>query len=118
MRVFLFFLLIFLPPYAYADNFICLTKNFEDRDTYIYLDRIDQDTYLFTQTFDVDSNNSNKVTMKAIQDTREYLTLAVAANEMSFTIHIDRKENYFELTHITLFVERELEKLVGACILN
>ncbi|MDC3131659.1 hypothetical protein OA492_01965 [Pelagibacteraceae bacterium] len=56
--------------------------------------------------------------MQVLQDTKEYLTLALAVNEMSITFHLDKKENYFEISHITLFIERELEKLNGVCQLN
>ena len=52
------------------------------------------------------------------QDTEEYLTIAQAFNDMSITLHLDKNENYFEISHITLSFEREKDKLKGVCQLN
>ena len=119
MKILLTFIaLIFFSPHLLADSFICLTTNFENQDTYIFINKIDNDTYNFIQTFDINSDDFNEIPMQILQDTKNYLTLALAVNEMSITFHLDRKENYFEISHITLFVERELEKLNGVCQIN
>ena len=41
--------------------------------------------------------------------------MAVAIDQISFTAHIDKVENYLEMTQITLFVERPLDKMKGYC---
>ena len=119
MKIVLVFVsLIFIPSNLFAQSYVCLTKNFENQETFIFINKIDNDTYNFIQTFDINSDDFNEIPMKILQDTEDYLTLALGVNEMSITFHLDRKENYFEISHITLFVERELEKLKGVCQLN
>tara|TARA_B100001057_G_scaffold490983_1_gene580290 strand:+ start:1613 stop:1969 length:357 start_codon:yes stop_codon:yes gene_type:complete len=118
MKIVFTFLTIIFSTATFADSFICLTKNFENKETFILINKIDNYTYNFIQTFDLNSNDFNEVPMEILQNTKDYLTLAQAANEMSITFHLDKKENYFEISHITLFVERELEKVKGVCQLN
>ena len=117
MKVLLiFYLFIFYTPNLFAESFICLTKNFENKDAYILLNKIDNNTYNFIQTLDIDSDNFNEVQMNVLQDTKKYLTLALAIDELSLTFHLDRVEKYFEVSHISLFVKRDIEKLKGRCI--
>ena len=56
--------------------------------------------------------------MQIVQYTKEYFTRVQLINEISVVLHLNNKENYFELVSITLFAEREKEKLKGVCQLN
>ena len=114
----IFFSLIFITSNLFAQSYVCLTKNFENRDTFILLNKIDNNTYNFIQAFDLNSDDFTEFPIEILQDTKDYLTLAQAVDDMSITFHLDRKENYFEIAHITLFTEREKEKLRGVCQLN
>ena len=119
MKIILIFLsLIFTTSNLFAQSFVCLTKNFEDKDTFILLKKIDNNTYNFIQTVDLNSDDYNEFPMEILQDTEEYLTIAQAFNDMSITLHLDKNENYFEISHITLSFEREKDKLKGVCQLN
>ncbi len=119
MKIILIFVsLIFITSNLFAQSYVCLTKNFENKDTFILLQKIDNNTYNFIQTFDLNSDEYNEFTIEILQNTKEYLALARAEDEMSIIFLLDKKENYFEITHITLFVEREKEKLKGVCQLN
>ena len=88
--------LIFIPLNLFAQSYVCLTKNFENQETFIFIDKIDNDTYNFIQTFDINSDDFNEIPMQILQDTKDYLTLALGVNEMSITFHLDKQENYFE----------------------
>ncbi len=113
-----FFSLIFITSNLLAQSYICLTKNFENKDTFILIEKINNNTYNFMQTLDLSSDDYNEFPMEILQDTKEYLTLAQAFNDMSVTLHLDKQENYFEIAHITLSFEREKDKLKGVCQLN
>jgi len=110
--------LTFIASNLFAQSYVCLTKNFENKDTFIILNKIDNNTYNFIQTLDLNSDDYNEFTVKILQDTKEYLTLAQAVNDMSITLHLDKEENYFEIAHITLSFERDKDKLKGVCQLN
>ena len=116
--IFIFLSLIFITSNLYAQSFVCLTNNFENKETFILLKKIDNNTYNFIQTVDLNSDDYNEFPMEILQDTEEYLTIAQAFNDMSITLHLDKNENYFEISHITLSFEREKDKLKGVCQLN
>ena len=119
MKIKLIFLsLIFITSNLFAQSFVCLTENFENKETFILLKKIDNNTYNFIQTLDLNSDDYNEFPMEILQDTKEYLTLAQALNDMSLTLNLDKKENYFEIAHITLSFERDKDKLKGVCQLN
>ena len=117
-KLLIFVFLIFISSNLFAQSYVCLTKNFENKETFILLKKINNNIYNFIQTFDLNSDDYNEFTIEILQDTKDYLTLAQAEGEMSITFHLDKNENYFEIAHITLFVEREKEKLKGVCQLN
>ena len=119
MKIILVFVsLIFITSNLFAQSYVCLTKNFENKDIFILLEKIDNNTYNFIQTYELNSDDYNEFPMEILQDTKEYLTLAQAFNDMSVTLHLDKKENYFEIAHITLSFEREKDKLKGMCQLD
>ena len=117
-KLLIFVFLIFISSNLFAQSYVCLTKNFENKDIFILLKKIDNNTYNFNQTYELNSDDNNEFPMKILQDTKEYLTLAQAVDDMSITLHLDKTENYFEIAHITLSFEREKDKLKGVCQLN
>ena len=79
MKIKLIFLsIIFITSKLFAQSFVCLTENFENKETFILLKKIDNYTYNFIQTLDLNSDDYNEFPMEILQDTKEYLTLAQA----------------------------------------
>ena len=68
MKIKLIFLsLIFITSNLFAQSFVCLTKNFENKDTFILLKKIDYNTYNFIQTNDLNSDDYNEFPMLILQ---------------------------------------------------
>ena len=109
MKLLLTSIFLFISSSAIAEKWFCLSENFEGKQVPVIFEKLTNQTYVWKE-------EDGEIPLQVIQNTNRYLTLAVAVDELSFTAHIDKVENYLEMTQITLFVERPLDKMKGYCI--
>ena len=108
MKTLLTSFILFTSSSLFAETWFCLSKNFEGKEIPVTFVKFNKDTYLWKE-------EDGDIPLQVLQDTNRYLTMAVAIDQISFTAHIDKVENYLEMTQITLFVERPLDKMKGYC---
>ena len=109
MKTLLTCAILFTSSSIFAETWFCLSENFEGKEVPVIFEKFNKDTYLWKE-------EDGDIPLQVLQDTKRYLTLAVAIDQISFTAHIDKVENYLEMSQITLFVERPLDKMKGYCV--
>ena len=75
----------------FAETWFCLSENFEGKEVPVIFEKFNEDTYMWKE-------EDGDIPLHVLQDTNRYLTLAVAIEQLSFTAHIDKVENYLEMT--------------------
>ena len=109
MKTLLASIVLFTSSSIFAETWFCLSENFEGKEIPVIFEKFNKDLYMWKE-------EDGDIPLQVLQNNNRYLTLAVAIDQLSFTAHIDKIENYLEMTQITLFVERPLDKMKGYCI--
>tara|TARA_Y100001935_G_C17186200_1_gene447711 strand:- start:121 stop:462 length:342 start_codon:yes stop_codon:yes gene_type:complete len=112
MKIFIFILTTFLLSISSsalnAEVINCSFVGPENIEEKVAFKKEDNDIYnITTRLFEIPA--------KVVYENSQYLTLVLAQDQHAYTFVIDRENKYFEASYITLFMERELNKVSGDC---
>ena len=108
MKTLLTFFVLFFSSSTFAEVINCSFVGPENIEENITFEKKDNSTFIIrTRVFEIPS--------KVVYESLQYLTLVLAQDEHAYTFVIDRENNYFEGSYITLFMERDLNKVFGDC---
>ena len=108
MKIFFTIFILFFSSSVLGEVINCSFLGPENIEENITFEKKDNRTYnIRTRVFEIPS--------KVVYENSQYLTLVLAQDEHAYTFVIDRENNYFEGSYITLFMERDLNKVFGNC---